>query len=400
MELSFWILLGLFFFVESALHAMIFRGYRQMPAPEGAYGADRLKAAWAGLTLQYAWTALLAAGGLAGLHSWLAGFPLDQGSWVSPAFAAALLTAGRLMAGLPLSLWSVYGIEARHGFNRTKPPVFWADQAKSLLLGGLMSAGLLAILVIFWESLNGWFFAAAPAAVFFLSVLLQVVWPYWVAPLFHRFTPLEEGALKARLSILAQRLGLKIRDIRVMNAAERTAHVNAYVSGFGTFQRIVLYDTLVKDFPVEEVEAVLAHEIGHWKKRHLTRWMFWNLAGLSVGFGALFLLAAATEGGRLFAGNASDRGFFLLAAVFVLPGLVFPLRPLTGWISRTMERQADRFAAEALGGPEPLIAALERLGRAGKVPFDPPKPLRVYATHPSLGERIRALRALGDLAPA
>jgi len=367
-----------------------------MPEPEYlralAYSRARGRLALASLGAESGlMLVLVLSGALGGLQGWIRGLPVGpllQG--VLLVYAVALLFG---LAALPFSIGSQFVVGNRFGFTRTTPRLFALDQLKGLLLS--LALGTPLLLLLFWlarVSPLWWLWSFAGFAGF--QLLLLVLYPRVIAPLFNRFTPLPEGALKKGIEELASRLGFRARGIFVMDGSRRSAHGNAYFTGLGRTKRIVLFDTLVDRLPPEQTAAVLAHEIGHERKRHvLIRLALTLLASLA----AFRLLAAALRWGALFqafgfaAGGAPELVALLLG--FSAP-LWLPLRPLASWGSRRQEHAADRFAYREAGCGESFCQALIGLGRNNLAnPTPHPWTSFYFGSHPTVLERLRALRA-------
>ena len=219
---------------------------------------------------------------------WL-GAPLWQGVAV---IASALLISGLL--GLPLSLLATFGVEARFGFNRTTPALYLADLAKSVLLSALLGLPLLALVLWLLTALGSQAWLAVWAVWVGFSLVLMVVFPTLIAPLFNRFVPLDNPALKSRIEALLLRCGFRASGVFVMDGSRRSSHGNAYFTGFGRAKRIVFFDTLMQQLSPSEIEAVLAHELGHFHHRHIVQRMLTSFAlSLAVLAGLQWLLGTS-----------------------------------------------------------------------------------------------------------
>lgn len=301
---------------------------------------------------------------------------------------------------MPLEWRRQFVLEARFGFNSTTARTWWLDQAKGLLLAALLGAPLfLVVLWLFRWAGAGWWWRAWLAVLAFQWVLAWLA-PVALIPLFNRLTPLPESPLRSRLLDLCQRAGFPARGIFVMDGSKRTRHANAFFTGFGRFRRIVLFDTLIEQLTPEEVEAVLAHEIGHFKRGHIVRTLSYTAAAAFAAFAALGWLARQPSFTESF-GFSPDAG---LAPPLLLFGLLsgsvlFWIRPLSNRLSRRHEFQADAYAATAVGRSAPLMSALRKLARHS---LSNPNPHPLYSawhySHPTLVERERALSAGGAAA--
>jgi STE24 endopeptidase len=296
------------------------------------------------------------------------------------------------LGGLPFSLWSQFRTEARFGFNRMNRRLFVLDLLKALGLSLAIGTPLLYLLfrLARWTPLWWlWAFLAASA----VQLLLALLYPRLIAPLFNRFSALPEGPLREQVLALARRLGFRARGIYLMDGSRRSAHGNAYFTGLGRSKRIVLFDTLVHSLSPEQVTAVLAHEIGHEKKRHVPLRL---AATLVSGFAAFWLLGKAVGYAPLFRAFGFAAAGVAPAAVLLLffaGPLEVLFRPLASWVSRRQEHAADRFAYRDAGCGEDFAQALAVLSRSNlSNPTPHPAASFYFASHPTVLERIRALR--------
>lgn len=297
---------------------------------------------------------------------------------------------------VPFSLVSTFRIEARHGFNRTTPRLWLFDQAKglglSLALSGILVAGGLVLVASAprWWWLWVWGFSLA------FGVLLVFIAPHVIAPLFNRYRPIERPDLEVRILDLAERAGLRVSRIQQMDASRRSGHSNAYFTGIGPAKRIVLFDTLLGTLPAGEVLAVLAHEMGHWKLRHVAKRFALGAAAAFVGLLAASRLVAWDGLPGLFGVRATAFPVRALLAGFLASLLALPTAPLASWLSRRDEWQADAFARRLTGRAEDLARALALLARDNLANLHP-HPLYAWAfhSHPPVVARIRGLRSPG-----
>jgi len=308
-----------------------------------------------------------------------------------------LLLLVRAVCSLPFSAWSTFVLERRFGFNRTTLQTFMADRLKGLalavLLGGPLLAGVLGFLEYAGQA--AWLYCWAAVTVF--SLMVQLVAPLWILPLFNRFTPLPEGELRDAILGYTTRVGFPVGSLFQIDGSRRSTHTNAYVAGFGRFRRIALFDTLVARHTVPELVAVVAHEVGHWKKRHIAVGLI--LGVLHTGF-MLFLLSRFLRSAGFFAafGVAGPSTYGALAFFGLLyTPIALVLSVVMQWVSRRNEYAADRFAAVSTGSPEAMVAALKKLSRDNLSNLTP-HPLAVVLrySHPPVLERIRALRRPGE----
>jgi STE24 endopeptidase len=330
-------------------------------------------------------------GGLQALHDVL------SAHIASPLLAGtALLLGMALISGaveLPLGLWRQFRIEARFGFNRQTPASFAADIVKQVLLA-LAIGGPVLLLVLWLMGIMGaaWWLWVWGVWMGF-NLLALTLYPTLIAPLFNKFTPLADQGLRARIEALLQRTGFKSSGVFVMDGSRRSSHGNAYFTGLGKSKRIVFFDTLLKQLSAEQIEAVLAHELGHFRHRHILK----RIGFMFVFSLVLLRLLAWLKGAPWFyaglgvssASDATALGLFFLA----LPVFLFPLTPLMSLYSRRHEFEADAFAARH-STPAHLVSALVRLYRDNAATLTPdPVYSLFYDSHPKAVERIARLES-------
>ena len=328
--------------------------------------------------------------------------PFLHAGWISLAgssvWSEALFVAGVLLiphAGrLPFDWYDTFRLEERFGFNRTTPGLWLRDQVRSCLLITILSTALFVPVLALMKSMeSGWWFPAWAVHVAFV-VLLGKIGPLWILPLFHRLDDLEEGVLRERLQELGRRTRFPLSAVKVMDSSRRTRRSNAFLTGFGHSRRVVLSDTLLEQIPPEGIEAVVAHEIGHARKRHLQKSVLWTALLLLVVYRLMELVALWPP----FSGAFGFAGILTPGPVLVLLLLVggrasFWIHPVLHALSRRFEYQADAFAARVTGSPEPLVGALETLAERNLInPVPHPFHSWFHDSHPTLPERRRALR--------
>ena len=303
------------------------------------------------------------------------------------------------MLGLPFAWYAQFKLEGRFGFNMTSMKTWILDRVKGFLLAVLLGYPLLALVLklIEWTGANWWLWAAAVVIAF--QLLLLLIAPVVIMPLFNKFTPLPEGGLRERLFALAQRTNFPTRSIDVMDGSKRSRHSNAFFTGFGRFRKIVLFDTLIGQLTEPQLESVLAHEIGHYKKRHVMKLLGVSIAGVFVAFAAIAWLARQQWFYHAF-GFEYQGGF---AAASIVPAMLlftllagtisFWLSPFIHILSRRFEYEADAFARAAMGEAQSLIQALRKLSQKNLSNLTPhPLYSGFYYSHPTLLEREHALR--------
>lgn len=324
--------------------------------------------------------------------------------WLGDGIPAGLLFLGILFLGnhllhLPLSLYSTFVIEERFGFNRMTPKVFVSDEIKSLLLSALLGLPLLAgVLWIFRSVPNAWLWAWA----LFTTVQLLLTWlaPTFILPLFNKFTPMPEGETRTAIEKMAKQCGFPLGEISVMDGSKRSTKANAYFTGFGKSKKIALYDTLVEEQTTDELVGVLAHEIGHFKCRHIVQRIGMAIVQTAVLF---FLLGKVIDPSSSFSRQLFDA--FYVPQISAHVGLVLfailftPVSRLLGVLgnawSRKHEFEADAYAAKVTARPEALVSALKKLSVKNLSNLTP-HPARVFLdhSHPPVLIRIAALRSL------
>jgi len=311
----------------------------------------------------------------------------------SVALFVAFVALAELLA-MPLSLADTFWLEARFGFNRQSLASFLADWLKAGALQLAIGAPLLyAMFALLRAAPDYWWLCAFVGFMAFI-VAMMAVYPTFIAPLFNKFSPLPEDDLRRRLEALLQKCGFESRGLYVMDASTRSARGNAYFTGFGKAKRIVLFDTLLAKHTPEEIESILAHELGHFKFGHI-RQMLAMAAGLAfVGFAALHW-ALGPQGLSVVFSLPADPGLALIIAVLAKDPLLHILSPLLAWRSRRAEFEADDFAKRMVG-KEPMIAALTRLTRDNLATLTPDRLYALfYYSHPPVPVRVAHLRGKG-----
>lgn len=321
----------------------------------------------------------------------------------SPIFSAiiffVLLGWLSTLPGIPFDLYETFRIEARYGFNTTTPRIWITDFLKSQAIGALLLSFLIS--VVFWLITRSphkwWLWVWGFMALF--SLFMMFISPYVIEPLFNRYEPVTEEGLEDDIRVMMEKAGLKVGKVQQMDASKRSNHSNAYFTGIGRVKRIVLYDTLIRQMSHAEIVAVLAHEIGHWKKGHIWKRLFWaEVVALAGSWLAFRLLSWPGLPGLL--GLPDD---ISLPAKMVVLGFIaslglFPLGPFSAWRSRCHEREADRFAADLTGNPEDLASALVKMSAENLSNLFPhPLYAAFHYSHPPVVERVRLLRELRNL---
>jgi STE24 endopeptidase len=316
--------------------------------------------------------------------------------WTQPWLGAAVVATVFLVTGaihLPLSIWSTFKIEARFGFNRTTPALFIADLAKSLLLAALIGGPLLlATLALMEKAGQLWW---VWAWLLWLAVMFFMTWAYpaFIAPLFNKFSPLKDEILKTRIEDLLTRCGFKSQGVFVVDNSRRSSHGNAYFTGMGTHKRIVFFDTLLERLAHPEVEAVLAHELGHFRLKHVRKRLMLSIATTFVAMATLGWLTGQPTFYTAMGVTTPSAHAALLLFVLASPFFTFFITPLSSLWSRRHEFEADSFATQHASAGE-LAAALVKLYRDNASTLTPdPVYVAFHYSHPPALERISRLKA-------
>jgi len=333
---------------------------------------------------------ILTLGGvIAAIDAWIAGLGLaGLAQGVATVAATALVL---MLAGLPFDLWSTFGIEARFGFNRTTPALFALDLLKGLVISACLLLPLVALLLWLMPRAGErwWLWAWAVWALF--SILLSWAWPRLIAPLFNRFRELEAGTMREAVEALARRCGFEPRGVMVMDGSRRSTHGNAYFTGLGRAKRIVFFDTLLETLAPPEVQAVLAHELGHFRLHHVAWRIVVSLAAAIAGFAVLAWLAETSWFQPALGVAPGGPHTLLLLFALTAPVFLLPLGPLSAWISRRHEYAADEYAARHADARS-LADALVKLYRDNATTLTPdPLYTAFHASHPPALARIARL---------
>ncbi len=333
----------------------------------------------------------------------LGGFPLLDG-WIRSLgfgeletgliFIFALLVM-KLAAGLPFSLYSTFVIEEKFGFNRTTWKTWCADLAKSLVLGAVIGLPVLALVLWFFMTAGPLAWLWVWISVTVIMLFIQFIAPTWIMPLFNKFTPLENDELKAAIRNYAGSVQFSLKDIFIMDGSRRSAKANAFFTGFGKNKRIALFDTMVGKHTTEEIVAVVAHEVGHYKRRHILKGMVTGI--LQTGL-TLFLLGIfLSHSGLFLAFGLSETPVYagLIFFGMLLAPVDFFLDLIQNRISRKHEFEADAWAVQTTGNSRALADALKKLSRQNLSNLTP-HPLHVFLhySHPPLKDRIAAMERI------
>ncbi|MBE9504529.1 MAG: M48 family metallopeptidase [Proteobacteria bacterium] len=308
-------------------------------------------------------------------------------------FFVAILMVVKTLIFLPFSIYDTFFIEEKFGFNKTTASTFIFDVIKAVILSILLGGPLLAAILFLFEYAGpgAWLYCWAAITLFIL--IIQFIAPTWIMPLFNKFTPLEEGELREAIMAYAKSVGFSLENLFVMDGSKRSSKSNAFFTGFGKNKRIALFDTLIEKHTVQELVAVLAHEIGHYKKKHILQGMVISILHLGI---ILYLLSIFISHQGLFDAFYMDNlsvysGFIFFSLLFTPIEMVLSL--FMNMLSRKNEYEADRFAADTTGMADKLIDALKKLAVHNLANLTP-HPFYAFLnySHPPLMERIQSLR--------
>ena len=323
----------------------------------------------------------------------------DDSVWWAAFVATALLNVLQI-PGLFFDWYNQFTLEEKFGFNKSTKKLWVVDKIKGTLIGFTLSFLLLALLIWMYRTISeaspNWWWVGAFVVFFMIQLLMMVLYPKLILPLFNKLTPLEDGELKDRLMALSDKTGFKANTIEVIDGSKRSGHSNAYFTGFGRFRRIVLYDTLIKQMSIEEIEAVLAHEVGHYKMGHIPKSL---VMAFVMGLGGFGLMGYLLESEWFYTGLQLDTSLvsslspLIIGLSLTLGFFTYWLTPISNFFSRKHEFEADDFAKKAVGGADPLISALRKL-YVENLSHPLPHPLMAgfHYSHPTLLEREGAMK--------
>lgn len=297
---------------------------------------------------------------------------------------------------LPFNYYATFIIEERFGFNKSTKKIFWIDQIKGFFLTVILGGCLLALVVWLYNTLGEYAWLYAWGAVTAISLFMTLFYSNLIVPLFNKQTPLEEGELRDAIEDFANKVGFAINNIYVMDASKRSSKANAYFTGFGAKKRIVLFDTLINDLDTEEIVAVLAHEIGHYKKKHTLQSMFISVCYTGIILFLLSLLLGNQDIAEALGGESASFHLGLIAFSVLFTPVSLIIGIFSSIHSRKNEYQADAYAA-GFGLAEPLISGLKKLSVKSLSNLNP-DPLYVffYYSHPTLLQRMETLRRVNS----
>jgi STE24 endopeptidase len=337
------------------------------------------------------WTLL---GGLSALNATVLSY-MEPGLWQQVVLVLAFTLVGGLI-DLPLSLYQTFVLEQKFGFNKMTWTLWLSDSVKGLLLGLVLGVPLIAMVLWLMQAGGAYWWLWTWCALVFWQLLLMAIAPNFIMPLFNQFTPLEDDALKVRVNALMQRAGFTAKGFFVMDGSKRSAHSNAFFTGFGASKRVVFFDTLLKQLTPAEMEAVLAHELGHFKHRHIFKMMATSFVMTLLG---LALLGFASQQIWFYTGLGvmpnllgGNEAVALLLFMLVVPVFTFLLAPLSSWRSRVQEYEADAYAVSQTPASD-LSSALLKLYQDNASTLTPdPLYVQFYYSHPPASLRLARMQ--------
>ena len=336
----------------------------------------------------------LVAGGFGWYNSWEVSLT-DSVVWQTILFVVGLSVVSSVL-DIPFDYYATFRIEEKYGFNKTTRRVYWLDTVKELFLSLVLGGVLLALVVWFYTWAGTYFWLYAWGAVTLFSVFMAMFYSQLIVPLFNKQTPLQEGSLRDKIQAFAGKVGFKLDNIYVIDGSKRSTKANAYFTGLGPKKRVVLYDTLIDELTEEEIVAVLAHEVGHYKKRHTLRSMVVSVIQMGVLF---WLFSLCVNNVALSEALGGDRAYFQMGLIaFAI--LYSPVNLILGvgmnvW-SRNNEYEADAFAARYYEG-DYLVSGLKKISVKSLSNLTPhPLYEYIYYSHPSLLKRIDAVKRIHE----
>ena len=337
------------------------------------------------------WTLL---GGLSALNALVLAF-MEPGLWQQVVLVLAFTLVGGLF-DLPMSLYQTFVSEQKFGFNKMTWKLWLSDAIKGLLLGLLLGVPLIAMVLWLMQAGGAYWWLWTWCALVFWQLFLMAIAPNVIMPLFNKFTPLEDEVLKSRVNALMQRAGFTAKGFFVMDGSKRSAHSNAFFTGFGASKRVVFFDTLLKQLSPSEMEAVLAHELGHFKHRHIFKMMATSFVMTLIG---LALLGYVSQQIWFYAGlgvtpnlMGGNEAVALLLFMLVVPVFTFLLAPISSWRSRVQEYEADAYAVSQAPVAD-LSSALLKLYQDNAATLTPdPLYVKFYYSHPPASLRLARMQ--------
>ncbi|MDH4263800.1 MAG: M48 family metallopeptidase [Spirochaetia bacterium] len=307
-------------------------------------------------------------------------------------YMAILIFANGLL-NLPFKLYSTFVIEEKYGFNKTTFQTFTMDIIKGLLLGAVIGTPIMYLILWFFENTGAYSWAYIWVMVVFISIVLQFIAPVWIMPLFNKFKPMEDGELKTAIMAYAKSVSFALKDVFIMDGSKRSSKANAFFTGFGKNKRVALFDTLIEKQDTNELVSILAHEVGHYKKKHIIKGMITSIFHTGV---LLFLMSFFLHDINLFSAFYMENTSIYAGLIFFMM-LFSPLEMVVSMVmsifSRKHEYEADRYAVDTVKTPDHLISALKKLS-VDHLSNLTPHPFYVFLnySHPPVLARINAMR--------
>ncbi|VAX35015.1 Peptidase, M48 family [hydrothermal vent metagenome] len=330
-------------------------------------------------------------GGFNWIDQWARGF--GQGSIITGLIFSGALMLASLILSLPFSIYSTFVIEEKFGFNKTTVKTFIGDLVKEIFLGVVLGGLLLSIVLWFFGKFDSSAWLYCWAAVTIFQLFLTLIAPVTILPLFNKFIPLEEGELKTKIEKYANQQKFQLSGIFKIDGSRRSTKSNAYFTGFGRWRRIALFDTLIEKHTTDELVSILAHEIGHCKKKHITSSMIWSIFNMGIMF---YILSVFLNNEGLFAAFKMEQTSIYASLVFfgfLYTPISWILSIISNVMSRKHEYEADQFAVTTYHKPESMISALKQLS-VDNLSNLTPHPLAVFLSysHPTVLQRIKAIK--------
>lgn len=329
-----------------------------------------------------------------GLYGWLDEWLrqwLSNEVWLCLAFFGVIMVFNAII-DMPFDYYRTFVIEQKFGFNRATKGVFWGDQAKNLLLSAVMGGVIMGLVTLVYTLVPDYFWLIAWGVVATFSLFMTMFYSEWIVPMFNKQTPLEEGELRTAIESFAQKAGFDLTNIYVIDGSKRSTKANAYFSGLGTKKRIVLFDTLIKELSTQEIVAVLAHEIGHYKHKHTRTMITVSLLSNLLMFALLGYFVASPDLSIAMGGKQASFHLGIMAFGILYSPVSTMLGLVINSLSRRNEYQADAYAA-SFGLGDDLVSALKKLSSTALSNLQPhPAFVFVHYSHPTLLQRMLAIQ--------
>jgi STE24 endopeptidase len=331
-----------------------------------------------------------------GILAWYSSFidSLKLNYIVSGLVFFMILNYASSIVGIPFSLYTTFVIEKKYGFNTKNFKLWFSDSIKALIIGTVFMCILISAALGLVHFFQYWWWLLVWGFFLVFSLFMMYISPYVIEPLFNKFTPLDNEDFSERIKELSEKAGIKVNQVFKMDASKRSKHTNAYFTGIGKVKRIVLFDTLLEKLTEDEILAVLAHEAGHWKKKHLLKSLIIFETAALVFIYIAFIILEQRYLASIFNIKSPDPFFAEVIILLFMSGiLIFPLTPLFCWFSRRNERQADDFACNICNSGDALASALVKLSKDNLSNLHPhPLYSKFYYSHPPAVERIKYLK--------